>query len=270
MTATPIPRTLALSYFADFDVSTIDSLPPGRQPIKTRWVTGQQANKAYDFVRGQVELGRQAYVVLPQIDDTGLDNSKSVTKEFKRLGEGPLAGLKLAMLHGRMTTEEKHATMTAFRDGTVDVLIATTVIEVGIDVPNATVMLIEAAERYGLSQLHQLRGRIGRGEHESLCVLFGDPRLPRLEAIASERDGFKLAEVDLELRGEGQILGTRQHGLPVFKVARIPEDLALLELARDRADELLERDPDLREPEHALLRAAAASAFGPELEPIPA
>jgi ATP-dependent DNA helicase RecG len=144
------------------------------------------------------------------------------------------------------------------------------VIEVGIDVPNATVMLIEAAERYGLSQLHQLRGRVGRGEHESLCILFGDPKLPRLEAIARERDGFRLAEVDLELRGAGEVLGTRQHGLPEFKVARLPEDAELLEHARDRADELIERDPQLSDPEHALLREAVAARFGPELDPIPA
>jgi ATP-dependent DNA helicase RecG len=160
--------------------------------------------------------------------------------------------------------------MQAFVSGEADVLVATSVIEVGIDVPNATVMLIEAAERYGLSQLHQLRGRIGRGEHESLCIVFGDPELPRLKAIAAERDGFKLAEIDLDLRKEGDILGTRQHGEAVFRVARLPEDLPLLELATDRAEEMLARDPGLTEPEHVLLREAVVAAFGPEHEPIPA
>jgi ATP-dependent DNA helicase RecG len=155
--------------------------------------------------------------------------------------------------------------MRAFAGGSADVLVATSVIEVGIDVPNATVMLIEAAERYGISQLHQLRGRIGRGEHASVCILFGDPTLPRLRAIASERDGFRLAEVDLELRGAGDVLGTRQHGLPQFRVARIPEDVALVEAAKRRAEELLDRDPGLESPEHSLLRDAAAV-----LEPIPA
>jgi ATP-dependent DNA helicase RecG len=150
------------------------------------------------------------------------------------------------------------------------VLVATSVIEVGIDVPNASVMLIEAAERYGISQLHQLRGRVGRGEHESLCILFGDPSLPRLQAIARESDGFRLAEVDLELRGAGEVLGTRQHGLPQFKVARLPEDAELLQRARDRADALLEQDPRLELAEHTLLRDAAEARFGSELAPIPA
>ena len=149
-------------------------------------------------------------------------------------------------------------------------LVATRVIEVGIDVPNATVMIIEAAERYGISQLHQLRGRVGRGEHPSLCVLFGDPRLPRLRALAEERDGFRLAEIDLELRGEGDVLGTRQHGMPAFRVASLPADAALLERARDRAEATLDRDPRLADPEHALLRAAAVARFGSELDPIPA
>jgi ATP-dependent DNA helicase RecG len=269
MTETPIPRTLALSYFADFDVSTIDSLPPGRQPIKTRWVTGQQANTAYDFVRKQAELGRQAYVVLPQIDDTGLDDSKSVTKEFKRLGDGPLAGLRLAMLHGRMTTEEKHATMTAFRDGRVDVLVATTVIEVGIDVPNATVMVIDNADQFGLSQLHQLRGRVGRGSELSYCILIGDGQgeiaKERLNVMTQTNNGFEIAERDLALRGPGEFFGTRQHGLPEFKLADITQELQLLQQAKEDALSLLEVDARLRRPEHARLRAALVAMFGDSL-----
>jgi ATP-dependent DNA helicase RecG len=269
MTATPIPRTLALSYFADFDVSTIDSLPPGRQPIKTRWVTSQQSNTAYDFVRKQVELGRQAYIVLPQIDDTGLDNSKSVTKEFKRLGEGPLAGLTLAMLHGRMTTEEKHATMTAFREGGVNVLVATTVIEVGIDVPNATVMVIDNADQFGLSQLHQLRGRVGRGSELSYCILIGDGQgeiaKERLAVMTQTNNGFEIAERDLALRGPGEFFGTRQHGLPEFKLADITQELQLLQQAKEDALSLLEIDARLRRPEHARLRTALIEMFGDSL-----
>ena len=176
----------------------------------------------------------------------------------------------MELIHGQMPAKRKQEAMAAFVSGEADVLVATSVIEVGIDVPNATVMLIEAAERYGLSQLHQLRGRIGRGEHQSLCVLFGDPKLPRLEAIASESDGFRLAEIDLDLRKSGDFLGTRQHGAAEFRVARLPEDLPLLELAKDRAADLLARDPGLTEPEHALLRDAVVAAFGPEHEPIPA
>jgi ATP-dependent DNA helicase RecG len=160
--------------------------------------------------------------------------------------------------------------MAAFVAGEADVLVATSVIEVGIDVPNATVMLIEAAERYGISQLHQLRGRIGRGEHESLCILFGDPSLPRLEAIAKERDGFKLAEIDLQIRGAGEVLGTRQHGMPEFKVARLPDDVVLLERARERAGEVLAADPGLEQAENALLREATVARFGSDMDPIPA
>ena len=176
----------------------------------------------------------------------------------------------MELIHGQLPSKQKAAAMEAFAAGEADVLVATSVVEVGIDVPNATVMLIEAAERYGLSQLHQLRGRVGRGEHQSLCILFGDPKLPRLEAIASESDGFRLAEIDLELRGAGDVLGTRQHGLPEFRVARLPEDTELLVRARDRADEIVVTDPGLAEPEHGLLREAVVAHFGPELDPIPA
>jgi ATP-dependent DNA helicase RecG len=169
-----------------------------------------------------------------------------------------------------MTARQKQEAMRSFAEGAADVLVATSVIEVGIDVPNATVMLIEAAERYGISQLHQLRGRIGRGEHASVCILFGDPSLPRLKAIVTEPNGFRLAEVDLELRGAGDVLGTRQHGLPEFRVAQLPEDTELLVRARDRADAILLDDPRLEHPEHALLREAVVARFGSELDPIPA
>jgi ATP-dependent DNA helicase RecG len=269
MTATPIPRTLALSYFADFDVSTIDALPPGRQPIKTRWVTGKQANVAHEFVRAEVEKGRQAYVVLPQIEETGWDDAKSVKTEFDRLTKGPLAGLRLAMLHGRMTTEEKHDTMMKFRGGEVDVLVATTVIEVGIDVPNATVMVIDNADQFGLSQLHQLRGRVGRGSETSFCILIGDATgeiaRERLEVMTRTNNGFEIAERDLQLRGPGEFFGTRQHGLPEFKLADITQEMALLQQAKEDALALLAEDGRLRKPEHARLRAALVGMFGDTL-----
>ncbi|CAN5476645.1 ATP-dependent DNA helicase RecG [soil metagenome] len=269
MTATPIPRTLALSYFADFDLSVIDELPPGRQPIVTRWLRPKESGKAYEFIRKQVEAGRQAYIVLPQIDDDGLDESKSVRTEFDRLQRGPLAGLRLAMLHGQMETEEKHATMSAFRDRTVDVLVATTVIEVGVDVANATVMLIDGAERFGLSQLHQLRGRVGRGADESHCILLSDAMTDtaqeRLRAMTRTNDGFEIAEMDLKLRGPGEFFGTRQHGLPEMKLADITQEIEMLQIARDDALAILKDDPALTQKEHQPLRDALKAEFGETL-----
>ena len=269
MTATPIPRTLALSYFADFDVTTIGELPPGRQPIKTRWVRPGKAAEAYAFIRDQVKAGRQAYVVVPQIEDTGLDDAKSVLKEFDQLSKGPLAGLRLAMLHGQMATDEKHATMTAFRDRQTDVLIATTVIEVGIDVPNATVILIDNAERFGLSQLHQLRGRVGRGSETSYCILvseaLGETAQARMRAMTETTDGFKVAEMDLQLRGPGEFFGTRQHGLPEFKLADVTNEMELLQQAREDALELLRDDPRLTAPVHQHLRRAVVGQLGESL-----
>ena len=270
MTATPIPRTLALSYFADFDVSVIDELPPGRQPIHTRWMRPAQADKAYDFVREQVKQGRQAYVVLPQIDDNGLDAAKSVLQEHKRLGEGPLKGLRLGVLHGQMSTDEKHGTMTRFRDHEIDVLVATTVIEVGIDVPNATVMVIDNAERFGLSQLHQLRGRVGRGSELSHCILIsdavGETSAARLRAMTSTNDGFEIAEMDLQLRGPGEFFGTRQHGLPEFKLADVTNEMELLQRAKEDALALLAGDAKLSRPENAPLRAALGKQFAGTLD----
>jgi ATP-dependent DNA helicase RecG len=266
MTATPIPRTLALSYFADFAYSQINELPPGRQPIKTRWLRASQAPSAYDFIHDQVRAGRQAYIVVPQIDDNGLDDAKSVIKEHERLSNGPLHGLRLAVLHGQMKTEEKQAVMGAFRDRQVDVLVATTVIEVGIDVANATVMLIDNAERFGLSQLHQLRGRVGRGSDISHCILISDPpneaTEARLTAMTQTNDGFEIAELDLQLRGPGQFFGTRQHGLPEFKLADVTNEMELLQQARDDAMALLDEDPKLTKPVHRELRMALSQQIG--------
>jgi ATP-dependent DNA helicase RecG len=266
MTATPIPRTLALSYFADFEVSSISELPPGRQPIQTRWLRSNEAGSAYQFIRSQIAAGRQAYVVLPKIDDDGTDESKSVMKEFEHLSTGPLAGLRLAVLHGQMSTEEKQSVMLAFRNRETDVLVATTVIEVGIDVPNSTVMLIGDAERFGLSQLHQLRGRVGRGSEVSHCILVSDATTQtaeaRLQAMVDTNDGFEIAEMDLQLRGPGQFFGTRQHGLPEFKLADLSNEMELLQQAKEDALDILRDDPNLRSPQHRDLQKALRSQIG--------
>lgn len=267
MTATPIPRTLALSYFADFDVTTIDELPPGRQPIGTRWLRRREEQQAYDFIRQQVALGRQAYIVLPQIQEDVTDDSRSVLREYERLKEGPLRGLRLGILHGQMATQEKQSAMAAFRDGEVDVLLATTVIEVGIDVPNATVIVIDNADRFGLSQLHQLRGRVGRGRHESHCLLIADAdeeAAARLDAMVRTASGFKIAEMDLKLRGPGEFFGTRQHGLPEFKLADVTSEMGLLAAARDDALAILAQDPRLAG--HPALRKALRRQIGDSVD----
>ena len=271
MTATPIPRTLSLTAYGDLDATVLRELPRGRQPVETYVVDGARARaRAYERIREEIAAGRQCFVVCPLVEESEALQAKAATAEFERLRTTEFADQRVELIHGQMPSKQKAAAMEKFAAGKADVLVATSVIEVGIDVPNATVMLIEAAERYGLSQLHQLRGRVGRGEHPSLCVLFGDPALPRLEAIANERDGFRLAEIDLQLRGAGEVLGTRQHGLPVFKVARLPEDDELHVRARDRADQIMVEDPRLEQPEHALLREAVVGRFGSELDPIPA
>lgn len=265
MTATPIPRTLALSYFADFDVTTIDELPPGRQPVTTRLVRCNQTSSVYQFVRQQISAGRQAYVVVPQIEDNEEDTA-SLLKKVNELKSHDLAGLRLDMLHGRMPPDERDRIMQDFRVGNIDVLLATTVIEVGIDVPNATVIVIESAERFGLSQLHQLRGRVGRGEYPSYCFLVSDAvneeAIARLTAMTNISNGFEIAETDLKIRGPGQFFGTRQHGLPELKLADISQEIEMLKIAREEASALLESDPDLRKPVHKHLREALIERFG--------
>ncbi len=271
MTATPIPRTLALTAYGDLDATVLRELPAGRRPVETHVVDGVRARaRAYERIREEIGKGRQCFVVCPLVEESEALQAKAATAEAERLAATELREHRVALIHGQMPPAVKQEAMRDFAAGEADVLVATSVVEVGIDVPNATVMLIEAAERYGLSQLHQLRGRVGRGGHESLCILFGDPKLPRLKAIAGERDGFRLAEIDLELRGAGEVLGTRQSGLPEFRAARLPEDAQLLESARARADEVLDGDPRLGRPEHALLREAVVMRFGSELDPIPA
>jgi ATP-dependent DNA helicase RecG len=275
MTATPIPRTLSLTAYGDLDASVLRELPAGRRPVAT-WVVGEEKRPgAYEFIREQLRAGRQAYVVCPLVSESEKLQARAATVEGERLARGEFRDFEVAVLHGQMPAAEKQAAMERFASGAADVLVATSVIEVGIDVPNATVMLIEEADRYGLSQLHQLRGRVGRGEHASHCILFADPGSDaarmRLDAIAAERDGFKLAEVDLALRGEGEILGTRQHGLPRFRAASLPEDVALLAAAREEVMALLRRHGDLEAPALGPLMIAVRERFGDErLEALPA
>ncbi len=268
MTATPIPRTLSLTAYGDLDTTTIRELPSGRRPIKT-WVVGEEKRTgAYEFIRERLREGRQAYVVCPLVADSEKLQAKAAGAEAERLRAGEFADFEVGLLHGQMPSREKAEAMEAFVAGRTDVLVATTVIEVGIDVPNATVMLIEHAERYGLSQLHQLRGRIGRGSHESQCILFADPESGlarrRMKAIASGVDGFELAEVDLTLRGEGEILGTRQSGLPRFRIADLPDDTPLLAEARSETLTLLRRHGSFDVPELGPLLDAVRERFGDE------
>jgi ATP-dependent DNA helicase RecG len=272
MTATPIPRTLALTAYGDLDVTVLRELPAGRRPITTHvCATENERTRAYERIREELRGGRQAFVVCPLVEESEALQARAATAEFERLRTGELRDFDVVLLHGQMRPREKQEAMAAFAAGGADVLVATTVIEVGIDVPNASVMLVEDADRYGISQLHQLRGRIGRGTHESLCLLFGPKESARLRALGEHRDGFKLAEIDLELRGEGEMLGTRQSGLQAFRFARLPEDIELLERARMRARAILDEDPELAEPEHALIADALVAAFGADaMEPIPA
>jgi ATP-dependent DNA helicase RecG len=272
MTATPIPRTLRLSHYGDLDHTVLTELPAGRQPIETFVAGGERERaRAYERIREELRAGRQAFVVCPLVEESEALQAHAATVEFERLQRTELAGFRVVLLHGQMRPREKQEAMASFAAGNADVLVATSVIEVGIDVPNATVMLVEDAERYGISQLHQLRGRIGRGRHPSLCLLFGPKDAPRLRALAAHRDGFRLAEIDLELRGEGELIGVRQSGLQQFRVASLPEDADLLDRAREHAARILAADPELETPEHALLGDALETAFGPEArEPIPA
>lgn len=266
MTATPIPRTLALTLYGDLEVSTIYSLPAGRREVKTWLVPEARRPGAYDFIRKQLDAGRQCYVVCPLIEESETLQARAVEDEAGRLAGGELNGYRVGILHGQMPARDKQEAMKRFTGGGTQVLVTTTVVEVGVDVPNATVMMVEEAERFGLAQLHQLRGRVGRGEHESCCLLFGDARTEaaekRLEAMVTNSDGFALADLDLEIRGEGQLFGTRQSGLPDLKLARLTRDRELLELARARAKELLAEDPGLKRPANILLKEEVQRVFG--------
>jgi ATP-dependent DNA helicase RecG len=250
MTATPIPRTLALTLHGDLDVSQIDELPPGRQPIQTTILNGKQRRDAYDLIQREVAKGRQVYVVLPLIEESEKLDVKSAVEEHQKLQSKIFPEFKIGLLHGRMSSAEKDQAITLFRDRETQILVSTTVVEVGVDVPNATVMLIENAERFGLSQVHQLRGRVGRGKDKSYCLLMLGGSTPearqRLQVLEQSQDGFLIAEMDLQLRGPGQVLGTRQSGLPDFALASLVEDQEVLQLARDAAQKVLEKDPKLQ------------------------
>ncbi|NLE75499.1 MAG: ATP-dependent DNA helicase RecG, partial [Chloroflexi bacterium] len=256
MSATPIPRSLALTLYGDLDVSIIDEMPPGRQEIKTYWLLPQERERAYSFIRRQVGEGRQAFIIYPLVEESESIQARAAVEDYETLQRDVFANLRVGLLHGRMRPGEKDEVMSSFARGEIDILVSTAVVEVGIDVPNATVMLIEGAERFGLAQLHQFRGRVGRGEHASTCLLLGEPASEeaqeRLTAIARTQDGFVLAEKDLELRGPGEFFGLRQSGMPDLRVARLG-DLKILELARQQAQAILDRDWNLHQPEHQML-----------------
>ena len=253
MTATPIPRTLALTLYGDLDLSVIDQLPPGRQAIKTKWLNPGQRDSAYAFIQRQISSGRQAFIICPLIEESEAIQAKAAIAEYQRLSQEVFSELGLGLLHGRMSSTEKDKVMRRFRAGDMNILVSTPVVEVGIDVPNATVMLIESADRFGLSQLHQFRGRVGRGQEQSYCLLLAqnpsEVGRERLDIIENNQDGFVLAEEDLKLRGPGEFFGTRQSGLPDLRMAKL-SDVALLELARSEAIRLFQVDPTLQKPEH--------------------
>ncbi len=258
MTATPIPRTLALSRYSDLDVTELRELPGGRLPVRTHLCsTEAERSRAYARMREEIAQGRQAFIVCPLVDVSDELQARAATAEYERLRAGPLAGLELVLMHGQMRSAQKQEAMASFSSGRASVLVATTVVEVGVDVPNATVMLIEDADRYGISQLHQLRGRVGRGRHPGLCLLFGRADSPRLRALVRESDGFRLAEIDLALRGHGELAGTRQSGHePVYRFADLTRDRELQERALIHSRRILDDDPELAAPEHALMGAA--------------
>jgi len=270
MTATPIPRTLALTLYGDLDVSVLDELPPGRRPIVTVARGGSKRREIYDFLRKQIDDGRQIYVVCPLVEETEASDLRAATEMAERLQREVFPDRRVGLIHGRLRFQDKERVMREFKEGTVHVLVSTTVIEVGIDVPNASVMLVEHAERFGLSQLHQLRGRVGRGPWKSYCILLAgsssEDAERRIAAMTGTNDGFKIAEVDLELRGPGDFFGTRQSGLPEFRVADLLRDGAMLEEARREAFALVQADPQLVAPGHRGLRGALLARWRGKLD----
>jgi ATP-dependent DNA helicase RecG len=258
MTATPIPRTLTLTVYGDLEISIIDELPPGRKPIKTHWKYTSERGKVYEAARKLIAEGRQVYVVCPLIEESEKLQARAATELAEYLQANVFPDLRLGLLHGQVKTQEKEDVMRRFRAGEIDVLVSTTVIEVGVDVPNATVMIVEDADRFGLAQLHQLRGRVGRGDHQSYCILVGDGATEeaqrRLRVLTETNDGFIIAEEDLKLRGPGEFYGTKQSGMPALKIADIFRDVPILELARKEAFQLIEADPSLSQADHSLLR----------------
>jgi ATP-dependent DNA helicase RecG len=270
LTATPIPRTVALTVFGDLDVSVLRQLPPGRHPVATRWVPESGRQRVWERLRRGLREGRRGYVVCPLVEESAASDVKAATQTFAQLREGPFRDARLGLLHGRQDEAVKAEVMARFRDGELDLLVCTSVVEVGVDVPPATLMVVEHAERFGLSQLHQLRGRVSRGAVPGECFLFAAPPTgeakTRLRAFVRTTDGFTLAEEDVRLRGVGEFFGTRQHGLGELKIASLVRDADVLGPAREDAFSVVAADPGLRLPEHAALRAAVLAHYGKTLE----
>jgi ATP-dependent DNA helicase RecG len=260
MTATPIPRTLGLTVYGDLDVSVINELPPGRKPVATTVMSESSRSRAYEIVRHALALQRQVFIIYPLVEESEKMDLKDATRMAAHLQHDVFTEHRVGLIHGKMDRAQKADVMKAFQAGQIHILVATTVVEVGIDIPNASIMIIEHAERFGLSQLHQLRGRIGRGAHEAACILLAQhtsahDALRRLKVMEKTNDGFKIAEEDFNIRGPGEFLGTRQSGLPDFRVAHIGRDIQALVQARTAAFELIDRDPLLEHPGHALLKS---------------
>ena len=269
MSATPIPRTLALIIYGDLDISVLDEMPKGRVPIETYFVDGGKRERAYRFVRKHVDEGRQGYVICPLVEEGENSGEMKAAMEYARnLSEGYLKGCRVGLLHGRMKGAEKDSVMQAFASGELDVLVSTTVVEVGVNVPNAVIMIIENAERFGLSQLHQLRGRVGRGSVQSYCILISDAKndaaVSRLRLMSHTNDGFAIANEDLKQRGPGDFFGSRQHGLPEMKIADMMTDMQIFTLAQEAAKDILAQDPDLQTRENDGLRGEVSRLFDPE------
>jgi ATP-dependent DNA helicase RecG len=265
MTATPIPRTLAMTLYGDLDVSVIDELPPGRKPVKTIHITDTKRLRMHGFLREQIAQGRQVYIVYPLIQESEKMDYKDLEDGYESIVQAfPPPKYQVGVVHGRMKPEEKEISMKHFKNGKTNIMVATTVLEVGVDVANASVMVIESAERFGLSQLHQLRGRVGRGADQSYCILMSGHALSqdarkRIQTMVRTNDGFEIAETDLQLRGPGDIEGTQQSGIPFdLKIADLGQDVQILQYARDTASQLLEKDPQLTNPENVLCRTQLA------------
>jgi ATP-dependent DNA helicase RecG len=273
MTATPIPRTLSLTVYGDLDLSVIDEMPPGRLKVKTYWVPEDKREEMYNFIRREVASGRQAYVIYPLVEESEkLEDVRAATEMSEALKSDVFPDLRIGLLHGRLASGEKEDTMARFKALEIDLLVCTTVVEVGVDVPDATVMVVEHAERFGLAQLHQLRGRVGRSSYQSYCFLVADPKSDegkrRIEVMVGTNDGFEIAEADLEIRGPGQLTGVRQSGMPDLKIANLLRDVDLLTLARTEAERMVEQDPNLDATDTRMLKEAIGKIWREDLEMI--
>jgi len=272
MTATPIPRTLALILYGDLDISIIDELPPGRKPIETYAVDNSMRDRINAFIRKNVHEGRQVYIVCPLVEESETIEAKSAEEYAKKIANEEFNDLNLGLMHGKMKQKDKDEVMRSFVEGNIDILVSTTVIEVGVDVPNASVMVIENAERFGLAQLHQLRGRVGRGQHQSYCILYNEGKTgvskERMNVMQKTTDGFVISEKDLELRGPGEFFGTRQHGLPELRIANLYKDIDILKMSQEAANETLRDDRLLTSGKNIMLRDSITEKFGSKLNDL--